>query len=339
MDFYPPKVYLIHGYLGYDNYGDELLAALVANKISNEKYKFAIDKPKILRLSSANTWLEHLRLIKQADELICVGGLFQDASGPASPVYYFLTVLVARLLGKKVRYLAQGIGPFRSSKSKLLARLAFKMADLVSVRDKNSSIFLKEWGVDHYHGSDLLWTLYQDTNIQSELLHKELEPERKNAIDQKFGEYSNSKLTIVCLKAPKNHPNIESYAEKLSAKILDDIGSEPTLILEMQGSDSRIHNIFSQIFRDATAKPLLWIQAKDYSPYELIYIFENYCSSIISMRLHALILGHIAGLSVTAIPVDPKINEFMHQVDIYTLETLKERADKHHEKVLLLDID
>jgi polysaccharide pyruvyl transferase WcaK-like protein len=82
----------------------------------------------------------------------------------------------------------------------------------------------------------------------------------------------------------------------------------------------------------------IYLQAKDYTAQQLLYIFKEHCSFMVSMRLHALILGHIAGLQSTAIAIDPKINEFIHQIDVYKLNILRDRAVKHFDKILFLKL-
>lgn len=308
-------MYLIAGYLGYGNFGDELLARIAEQQIK-KRDKFA----EFAKLSSKNNFFEHFKQISACHELVCLGGLFQDKSSVRSVLYYFLLVLLAKVYGKRIRIMAQGIGPLTTWIAKLLAQLAFKMADVVSVRDKTSSMILKDWGVDHYFGSDLSWLLSADT--------RRISAEAKERIDNYFAGIDR-KLITISLRSNKNQND-----DGLINKILDlfpyNYKETPVLILQMQDKDYKIHTRFNQL--DAARRGqqnYFFIDANQYTAEELVYILENYSYHIIGMRLHALILARIADLEITPIAFDPKIKEFRDQVDLYSLDKLKERAEKH----------
>ena len=313
-------MYLLHGYLGYGNYGDELLAALVERQIHK------LDpKAEIARLSSRNSWSEHLELISKCRELICLGGLFQDKSSTRSPLYYCATILLAKLLGKKVKILAQGIGPLSKKKSKFCTWLAYKLADKVSVRDENSKLILDRWGIDHYYGSDLAWLLVKSEN--------KLSAEAKNKIENLFfnSPANENKMLVISLRIEAG-----DFSGKLAERIIDKIAKEfcigpdsKLMILQMQDQDRKVHDRFY----DYTKKIYL-VEAKYFSPEEIIYILKNYGREMIAMRFHALVFAKIAGLEITAIASDPKIREFSQQIELYDSQALEERAAGHYKAVL-----
>lgn len=332
-------MFLIHGYLGYGNYGDDILLDLLSKAI-NTRYKDI----NIQTLSSKNSFFQHLKLISSSKEMICIGGLFQDSSGIMSLLYYFSTIFLAKFYNKPIRFLSTGIGPLKSSLAKSLSYLAFRMADIVSVRDRASSILLKEWGIDHYYGSDLAWNLYSEEHIKSDSSKLQISDLSRIRIDGVFGsltdfEKENKVIALVLRNRPEGFN--QAWNRKIVNKIIEEIGDNSVLLIDFCDDDIKINQCFKEIFsynKKSDDQKCLSIKAKNYSPQELIYMLKNYCHTIIGMRLHALILSHIAGLKITAIPVDPKIIEFDHQVDVYNLETLKDRAFKHYEKVLFLDL-
>jgi polysaccharide pyruvyl transferase CsaB len=332
-------MFLINGYFGYGNYGDELLLNLVSKAIKN-KYKDA----EIRTLSSKNKIFEHFSLIASTKEMICLGGLFQDLSGWGSVFYYFFTIALAKLHNKPVRILAQGIGPLRSWFSKALTYFACRMADIISVRDRTSSMLLKDWNIDHYYGADLAWDLYAEKGIQDDIANLQISEMSRIRIEGIFGSLSEiEKEKKIIAVALRNRPEgiNSSWNKKLITKIIEELEDSSVLLIDVAEEDLRINQSFRDIFsytKKSKTQKCLSINARNYNPQELIYLLRNYCHTIIGMRLHILILAHLAGLKITAIPVDPKINEFDHQVDIYNLETLKERAEKHYEKVLFLDL-
>ncbi len=309
-------MYLIAGYLGYDNYGDELLAEISEREIKNRD-RFAEFK----RLSSKNGFFEHFKLIKSSNEMICIGGLFQDQTGFFSVLYYFLIIMLAKFFGKRIRIVAQGIGPLRSPIARLLTLIAFKSAIWVSVRDKSSSLLLKEWKIDHYFGSDLAW-LIEPNNLSK------LSQESKSKIDEIFSGL-NRKLVAVSLRSNK-YQNDSGLIRKIINSLPEDYGKTPVMIFQMQEADLGVHRNFNEIDAEIRSQDsFYYIDANKFTPEELVYILNTYCFHLFGMRLHALILAKIAGIEVTPIAFDQKINEFRDQVELYSQEKLHERAKKH----------
>ena len=333
-------MFLLHGYLNHGNYGDELLAEIVERRLKNH-----YPEAKFNRLSSKNSIFDHFKFIEAAEHFICLGGLFQDKTGILSPLYYFLTTYLAHLKGMKILFLAQGIGPLKHPMSKWFCKKALELADFVSVRDKTSSDTLKELGIDHFYGADLAWSLYNNTSLVQNDDNYGIDPGIKSKIDAHFASL-NGKTTVLSLKNEKNAYS-DSYVEKFLTKVIEDCIqdiSKPIIILEMQESDTRIHaKALELIKKYRMANNIVeniqdsYIKANEFDSNELLYCLNKYGSETTSMRLHALIIGHIAGLKSTAIAVDQKINDFIHQIDIYNLETLKDRAEKHYDKVLFLN--
>ena len=312
-------MYLLHGYLGYGNYGDELLASLVEQRIHKLE-----PNAQIARLSSRNSLIEHFKLISQCRELICIGGLFQDKSSDRSPIYYCATVLLAKLLGKKVKILAQGIGPLSRTKSQFCTWLAYRLANKVSVRDLSSKSILDSWGIKHYYGSDLAWLLVDSEARPS--------AEAKAKIENVFFNVSpGERMLVISLRSEAG-----DFSGKLSERIVDKIAREfcieadtPLMILQMQDQDRKVHDRFYNY-----TKKIYLVEAKYFKPEEIIYILKNYGREIVGMRFHGLIFAKIAGLEITAIASDPKIREFTQQIESYDCGTLKARAEQHYKQVL-----
>jgi polysaccharide pyruvyl transferase CsaB len=332
-------MFILHGYLNHGNYGDELLAEIVERRLK----KHYPETP-FVKLSSKNSFAEHFKLLNSGEYLICLGGLFQDKTSLLTPLYYFLTTFLAHLKGMKILYLAQGIGPLEHPLAQWLCKKAFKLADFVSVRDKSSAEFLKEAGIRHFYGADLAWTLYSNRNLVQTPEDYEISPEIKTKIDYYLGGIE-SPVPILCLKKEKAEYSDE-YIERFLTRVIEETlpdPNSPIIILEMQDSDALLHRKALELIRkyrmaNNVVNELkdVYLKASEFSPNELLYCLNKYGSSITAMRLHALILGHIAGLKCIAIAVEPKINDFVQQIDIYNLETLKDRAEKHYDKVLFL---
>lgn len=284
------KVHLIFGYQGYNNYGDELLASIVETHLGET----------CNRLSRKNSLLQHIKLIQEAHTLIGVGGLFQDLSSPLSPWYYLLVILYARISNKQIKLVGQGIGPLHSPLSKLATYISFKLADHISVRDQSSSELLHTLKIEHYYGSDLAWNLFNS--------------ERSINNDQ-----AKFKKTLICIR------EVNEPFEKIITAIKDllpDCDSDPVFLI-MQNGDI----LFTEKVMEAMQVSAEIINANDYEPQALIKLLEENFSVMISMRLHALILAHLAGLELRAIVCDPKLDEVLLQIKEYDLMKLRQRAE------------
>lgn len=315
-------MFLINGYLGYGNYGDELLASIVEKKVQ-KIYRAAEFK----RLSSKDSIFKHFDLIGKCKEFICVGGLFQDKTSIWNSFYYLLTIILAKFFNKRIRIIAQGIGPLNSKFAKLCTYLAFKTAHSVSVRDRKSSDLLKEWKVDHYLGSDLAWLVdYREdkfSNISKAKIQNLFDGDENTNIS------SNKNLIAISLRSHKQQDD-KGLVDMIIDSLPKNYGEKPVLILQMQDEDSFIHKLFNahDFDKRKSIRPIV-VKAKDFEPEELVYLLKNHCESLIGMRLHALILARIAGIEIMPIASDPKIVEFRDQIEMHSVEVLQEKAEKH----------
>ena len=113
--------YVISGYIGFDNFGDEAIANVLTSYLKN------INAEKITVLSSNPTktaslygvdsayYLKFIQPILESDVLISGGGgLLQDITSLKSLIYYLTVIITAFVAGKKVIIFAQGFTPFRT---------------------------------------------------------------------------------------------------------------------------------------------------------------------------------------------------------------------------------
>src|SRR5439155_93750 len=82
-------------------------------------------------------------LIKSEKVIVGGGGLF---FGKMMRVFIAL-ILVSKFLGKEVEIFRVGVDETKSKMNKLLIKLAFNMADKISVRDEKSKSILRSYGV------------------------------------------------------------------------------------------------------------------------------------------------------------------------------------------------
>lgn len=91
---------------------------------------------------------EVLKALKNSNGLISGGGsLLQDATGLGSIPYYLGIIAIARWSGKPTFVYAQGIGPVNRKLFQPFIASTFKRAAYVSVRDEESAMLLRRYGV------------------------------------------------------------------------------------------------------------------------------------------------------------------------------------------------
>ena len=146
--------YIVSGYIGFDNFGDEAIAHVLSKKLKSE----GAEKITLISSNPEKTALLHgvdscgmfkfLPSLFDADVLISGGGsLLQDVTSLKSLLYYLGLIYTALVLGKKVRIFSQGIGPINSKIGKILTKFALKKAEKITVRDSKSQELLTDWGI------------------------------------------------------------------------------------------------------------------------------------------------------------------------------------------------
>ncbi len=285
------------GYYGAQNLGDELLLkALCDELLQNENAEVtiltsdsAVTKANLKGLSIGtvskfNLWQILTNLLK-TDALIFGGGsIFQDASSFKSLIYYSSVALMAKLFGKKLVLLAQGIGPFENRFSESVCKLIYKVADFVSVRDKASFQLCNSWNVKAFLGADLAWLMpskrqtYSDESSSDVIVSlrssKELTPEKlKTFSDFLKLTHLNCKFHLFAFQ-PSDLKVLENLKSFLDAEAL-------------------IHELYNPSSWSLLGEPLISSAG------------AAYC-----MRFHALLLAVKLGCNSYALSYDPKLDSF-----------------------------
>lgn len=288
-----PNSYLLLGYYGFGNLGDELLLRACI-KILNER---GIEKEKITVLSNnpeetrknfnvkaVNRWKisEVIKALRKSDFLILGGGgLFQDSTSIKSCFYYWAIVRLAKLLGVKISALGQSIGPLNSKIAKILTANALRLCNKVHVRDKNSFNIAKNFGCKNLIlGSDLVMTL---TPNPSSLI-----PNPSLLINLRPCENLESFIKIIA-------PHVKNFnGEKIGAALSED--DEKILF-----ANKKILGINeTKLIKNFNEAQNLWASA----------------SCCVGMRLHFGVLSRIFQRPVALMPYDIKVKEFAEQSNI-----------------------
>lgn len=153
--------YVVSGYIGFDNFGDEAIARVLTQNLKKngaEKITLISSNPektaKLYGVESVGMF-GFLKPIMNSDVLISGGGsLLQDVTSLKSLVYYLGIIMTALFFRKKVIIFAQGFTPFRTKIGKILTKFVLKRCHKITVRDKQSQELLSGMGIDSILVSD-----------------------------------------------------------------------------------------------------------------------------------------------------------------------------------------
>ncbi len=305
---------VISGYYGFNNIGDEsILKAVVDNlreRLSDiditvlsqnpastaEKYKVhSVDRKSLVAIFTA---------IKRCDLLISGGGsLLQDVSSKKSIIYYLAIMWIAKLLGKKVFIYSQGIGPIITKFNRVLTAMTLKMADGIVVRDDASKEFLMEIGIK---ASEIHVTADPVLRLKKAELDKGLDI----LIREGFVRDPN-RLTIGwAIRERKTESNfVDELCDAMNA-LYDKYHAQIVLIPFHYSEDMAVILKIKERLGDKVT----CIEHK-YLTEEMLSIIGN-MDVLVGVRLHSIIHAAIMGVPMIAISYDPKINSFMHSINL-----------------------
>lgn len=283
---------LIIGYYGSNNAGDEILLEATINllnsvyispnitaitySVQNTKEKHNING------ISRNKYFQIVKGIKEADIVVGGGGsMLQNVTSNRSLIYYLTILKLAKLMGKKVVLLGNGIGPLESKFATWITMRVLKSLDAIVLRAEDSFNLLKSFNVDNiYLGNDLAFTL-------------ELEGEAKK----------NPKKILINLRKWFYEDEFIHNIVKF-IKYLDNSGFDIYLVPFQQGNDDLI---LKEVQDRLDCQNVYFLDALDH--YSLIDEIST-AQLFIGMRLHGLVFSSICNTPFIGLSYDPKVSIF-----------------------------
>jgi len=304
---------LISGYYGFNNIGDEsILRAVVDNlrdklrdieiTVLSHNPEFTAKKYEVRSVSRKSA--KAVREIFRCDLLISGGGsLLQDVTSKRSLLYYLAIMWLALLFGKKVFIYSQGIGPILSKLNRRLTAATLRRVHGIVVRDDASKELLMEIGV----GRDKI-IVTADPVLR--IKKADLSAGREILLKEGFRPDPDRMTVGFAIREKKTDSNFVDEICISIRRLIDEYKAQIVLIPFHFSEDMAvIEEISSRLNGDVCC-----IRHK-YLTDEMLSIIGN-MDILVGVRLHALIHAAIMDVPMIAVSYDPKINSFMHSIDM-----------------------
>lgn len=302
--------YVISGYIGFDNFGDEAICGVLTKYLKS----LGAEKITVLSLNPGKTsnlygvdsspMLKFIKPIIESDILISGGGsLLQDITSLKSLIYYLLVIITALIFHKKVYIFAQGFTPFRTKIGEFLTKKTLKYCTGISVRDRKSLEMLNNWGLDAQLLADPLFG--EIKNCES---HTGIGVQLR-AFNTLTEEFLTGLANSICQNFPKEKIKLFSLQDSIDLPVIEDFAK----ILESNGCLVEIY--------------------KNLSPIECITEISK-LEYLIGMRFHSCVAGVTSGVKVLGINYDIKVQTLAENVGFPLIKMYGCEAKTGIEKLL-----
>lgn len=336
-----PRV-LISGYYGFDNLGDELILKVLVDELKARDVKITV-----LSKNPAKTRQEYgVDAISRTNPLDIIdalaqshlfisggGGLFQDATGPMSTLYYGGLIHLAHFFEVPVCFWAQGVGPLNRPFSRKMTASALEKCDAIVVRDEASA--------DLIHA---LINFRPDVTADPVWLLKCPALPSKNGIDTPEKQ-SNKSPTVSSTEANPTpfriglslRPwadltearmrqlaiSIHGYAQSLQRPV------ELRLLPFQKIEDTHLLETFAEQFAQLGETPVVLCDPA------MAVQEVGQCDVVLGMRFHSLILALLQDVPIFGLVYDPKVASLIDMFHvqgcaIQDLETLTANTLQAH---------
>ena len=325
--------FVLSGYYGYNNIGDDaLLFSLLSNILKlkdNLKICVLTRNPRKIQKNLDNYFpniiakprFNLLRVpiaIKKSRALVFGGGtLLQDITSSRSLSYYLWLIKLACKYKKKAILYANGIGPLYNKKNQAKVRNIVKYIDLATIRDEDSYKDLIDLGMDK---SKVYCTADEAVTIRD--YHNYNENETRD-----LKEYIKNKYIVVSVRKWQGLGN--EFFEKFSAavnNICREYNFTPVYIVMRPEEDRAI----SQRMADTHGQAYVANTSGDID--EILAIIKS-AEAVISMRLHALIFASAFNVPMIGVSYDPKVKSFLEL--IYEDNNYAVELDEFSENIII----
>ena len=323
------KKILLSGYYGFNNTGDEaILSALIAGLeeriaeleiiVLSAHPQFTTDVHQVEAINRMD--LKRIsKELKRADLLISGGGsLLQDVTGFKTIPYYLGIIVLAKVMKTPVFFCAQGVGPVNNRLNQKLVAYILNKVDLITVRDQKSRALLQSWGVKNKI------TVTADLVFSLDASNKDLD---NDILIPEEIEFNQPTIGVAVRSWGDN-----SYLNQL-ALVLDDLilklGVNILLIPFHYPNDYEAGKLLQNKMKQAVN-----LITTNYSPEEVLAIVRQ-CDLLVGVRLHAVIFAAVSQIPVAGISYDPKVDNFLAQLNLEAVADINHFTAKSLEEKLI----
>ena len=318
------KKLIIRGYYGRDNLGDELMKEIFIRSFSKPniqlmimnsspedlKQEYSIETPEELitgKIPGVKKTIKRLLTILSADLYVYGGGtIITDKHSYFHLAENSTYFLLRRLLGKPSLLISVGATKLKSKRGIFFAKSIIGFSSKAYIRDKDSYDFLM--GLTNNSKK-----LVQSADMV--LLAKDYLPLKNIA--------SNNKQIGLCLMpyygatyhdSTKDEKLLETLVRQIETIDNKIAGYNYILIPIQSGKNDQTDKLFCEkVYKRLKNKIRVQISEAQ-TNYEKIAELEK-CETLISMRLHALMIAKMCGNKIFAINHNEKIQYFMKRYD------------------------
>ncbi|MEB3321110.1 MAG: polysaccharide pyruvyl transferase CsaB [Cyanobium sp.] len=283
---------LLVGYYGEHNLGDDALLEVLLSQLPPGCLPTVTARDR--QLVAARFGVPCVDRTRVRDVLVALqpatalvlggGSLLQDSTSFRSLLYYAALIVSARLQAKPVLLWAQGLGPLRRRRSRLLVRWLLRCSTACSWRDPASATLARSLGWrdgDGAVGSDPVWAM------PTQAWHGHGGP------------------IVLCFR-PTSQLQGEAWRPWLEA--LAALAPERELLwLPLHAGQDR--GLLDQLRRQGVLCAALAERSRELLPERPADLIDVCARSglVLAMRLHGLILAALGGAPVAALSYDPKV--------------------------------
>lgn len=300
------KKFVLSGYFGFKNFGDEAILSVLINKLNQEENKITIissnpefTKSQYQNIESVYTFniTDIIQKIVKSDILISGGGsLLQDVTSLKSLIYYLGVIFIALILHKKVIIFAQGIGPIKNPIGQILTKILLSHCSYISVRDEKSYELMKNWGIK----ADLLCDPIFSTHISN-----------------------TTKKNTVAIQLRNFRTINDDFIDRLAQRVCKEFKDSEIEIYSFQDSiDLEVCKKFKKAVNllNPDIKTYLYSGLTN----EEIIDKLSHCEYLIAMRFHAIIIGLLTKTKTLSINYDIKVEKISQEFNLPMIDLKKD---------------
>jgi polysaccharide pyruvyl transferase WcaK-like protein len=315
---------LLFGYYGRQNLGDEIMLTVLVERLRGLWPDCRIvatchDDASRLSVLGIEKLSDFSAALAECDVLIVGGGSqFHDVGpwGWRGPWSILRVIRAARRRGKKVALLAVGFGPLVSLRGRLASWMSAWLADLVTVRDPASAVFLKQGRVPQrkvYVTADLAFLFGDRENLplRTEVLDRIRALPRPRVGVNVFGHLDTNAVTTRHSRGPTADDVVRQrvFAEALD-RVIEDTGGSVVFVAGQGAVDGHDYDEAERVrarMKRADRSINLGYDAR-LTPY---FSILKELDALVAMKLHVLVLGYMVGLPILGIEYQSKIRDVL----------------------------